>query len=80
MPFTSNSEWTQLEALLATRSVRTGNFKLASGAESTVYVDCKLTTCYPEAMPLIGHAFLSKMSERGWHPDAVGGLTVGADP
>ena len=80
MPFEQDSERTQLEVLLATKSVRTGHFKLASGAESSVYVDGKLTTCSPEAMPLIGRAFLRKMTERGWHPDAVGGLTVGADP
>lgn len=80
MPSEHSSEWTRLELLLATKSVRTGQFKLASGAESTVYVDGKLTTCSPEAMPLIGRAFLCKMAERGWIPDAVGGLTVGADP
>jgi len=45
-----------------------------------VYVDGKLTTLVPEAMPLVGRAFLQKMRERGWTPEAVGGLTLGADP
>lgn len=31
-------------------------------------------------MPLIGRAFLRTMKARGWSPDAVGGLTLGADP
>jgi orotate phosphoribosyltransferase len=31
-------------------------------------------------MPLIGRLFIAKMAERGWKPDAVGGLTMGADP
>jgi orotate phosphoribosyltransferase len=31
-------------------------------------------------MPLIGRLFLDKISENGWHPSAVGGLTLGADP
>ena len=62
------------------RSVRFGKFKLASGQESNVYVDGKLTSCHARAMPLIGRAFLHKISECGWHPQAVGGLTIGADP
>ena len=31
-------------------------------------------------MPLVGRLFLAKIAERGWKPDAVGGLTMGADP
>jgi orotate phosphoribosyltransferase len=69
-----------LKEILCAKSVRFGDFTLASGAKSEVYVDAKLTTCSPEAMPLIGRAFISKMRARGWQPDAVGGLTVGADP
>jgi orotate phosphoribosyltransferase len=80
MPTDQDLERAKLKALLSENSVRTGHFKLASGAESDVYVDGKLTTCLPEAMPLIGRAFLCKIRERGWVPDAIGGLTVGADP
>ncbi|MBZ5579354.1 MAG: orotate phosphoribosyltransferase [Acidobacteriia bacterium] len=70
----------QLKALLRQHSVRFGEFKLVSGQTSSVYVDAKLTTCKAAAMPLIGRLFLEKMAERGWHPAAVGGLTLGADP
>lgn len=70
----------QLKSLLRTYSVRFGEFKLASGQTSNVYIDCRLTTCRAAAMPLIGRLFLQKMEEHGWQPAAVGGLTMGADP
>jgi orotate phosphoribosyltransferase len=71
----------RLKDILVTRSLSTsGNFTLHSGEKSAVYVDGKLTTLVPEAMPLVGRAFLQKIRERGWTPEAVGGLTLGADP
>ena len=53
---------------------------MASGQTSTVYIDGKLTTLTAEAMPLVGRVFLDKISDNGWKPRAVGGLTLGADP
>jgi orotate phosphoribosyltransferase len=70
----------RLRAMLREYSVRFGDFTLASGQKSSVYVDARLTTCRASAMPLIGRLFLEKFRERGWHPQAVGGLTMGADP
>ena len=70
----------RLKSILLRESVRCGEFTLASGQTSDVYVDAKLTTCCAEAMPLIGRVFIDKMHSRGWNPQAVGGLTVGADP
>jgi orotate phosphoribosyltransferase len=70
----------QLREILSAKSVRFGTFKLASGKTSDVYVDCRLTTYDPRAMPLIGRLFLGKFEDKGWRPDAVGGLTLGADP
>lgn len=70
----------ELLSCLRQYSVLHGDFVLASGQRSNVYVDARLTTCRAVAMPLIGRAFLEKMRERGWQPDAVGGLTMGADP
>ena len=69
-----------LRDILQKKSVRFGNFTLASGQTSNVYIDCRLTTCDPRAMPLIGRLFRDKMDEMKWFPDAVGGLTMGADP
>jgi orotate phosphoribosyltransferase len=70
----------RLKRMLLEHSVRTGDFVLASGKRSNVYVDCRLTTCRADAMPLIGRTMLERMRERGWQPYAVGGLTMGADP
>ncbi|MCP5112039.1 MAG: orotate phosphoribosyltransferase [bacterium] len=72
----------QLAEILRRVSVRRQEkeFVLASGRRSNVYVDARVTTLRAEAMPLIGRLFLDKISERGWRPAAVGGLTMGADP
>ena len=57
-------------------------FVLASGRTSPVYVDCRLTTTFADAMPLIGRAFFERVASAtgGTGVDAVGGLTLGADP
>lgn len=73
-------ELARLRELLIRKSLRFGTFTLASNQTSDVYVDGKLTTCSAEAIPLVGRAFLRKIQERGWQPDAAGGLTLGADP
>jgi len=63
----------RLKDILVRRSLSTsGSFTLHSGEKSTVYVDGKLTTMVPEAMPLVGRSFLQKMRELGWTPEAVG--------
>src|SRR5947208_8216933 len=80
MRFNEADELSRLQTFLMDRSVRFGAFKLSAGDESDVYVDAKLTTCFPAAMPIIGRAFLSRLRKRNWLPEAVGGLTVGADP
>jgi len=70
----------RLKTLLRKYSVHYGDFVLASGKRSNVYVDCRLTTLRAEAMPLIGRAFLDRIEARGWRAELVGGLTLGADP
>jgi orotate phosphoribosyltransferase len=80
MTSTPSRALAELHDVLKTKSVKFGTFTLASGRTSDVYVDCRLTTCDPRAMPLIGRVFLRKMEEKGWFPEAVGGLTMGADP
>jgi orotate phosphoribosyltransferase len=76
----SDTEQAKLERLLIERSVRHGNFVLASGKTSTVYVDVRLTTMSPEGMVLIGSLALERINSMAWNPDSVGGLTLGADP
>ena len=70
----------RLVALLAERSARRGDFTLASGRRSTLYVDARLTTMSPDGLALIGPTALAAIEHAGWRPDAVGGLTLGADP
>ena len=74
---THKDDLDRLKKILRTHSIRRGDFVLASGQRSNIYVDARLTTLRAEAMPLIGRAFLHKMRERGWQPAAVGGLTMG---
>jgi len=71
---------TRLEELLLARSVRRGDFVLASGERSSYYIDCRLTTMAAEGLALVGRAGLAAIREAGWRPSAVGGLTLGADP
>ena len=70
----------RLEQLLLERSVRRGDFTLASGLRSSYYIDCRLTTMSAEGLVLIGEAGLAAIRNTGWQPDAIGGLTMGADP
>src|SRR3954454_1893959 len=70
----------RLLRLLTEKSFRLGHFKLASGATSDYYIDCRLTTLSAEGARLTGTAVLEEIAARGWQPDAIGGLTLGADP
>ena len=69
-----------LVSLLAERSTKRGQFTLASGKQSKYYVDARLTTMSPEGLSVIGPLALSTLQQSGWKLDAVGGLTLGADP
>lgn len=70
----------ELLALLAARSAKRGTFTLASGRQSSLYIDARITTMSPEGLSLIGPLGLEAIEARGWKVDAVGGLTLGADP
>ena len=69
-----------LVQMLATRSARRGSFTLASGRQSDLYIDARLTTMSPDGLAIIGPLAMARIRARGWHVDAVGGLTLGADP
>ena len=70
----------QLLNLLATNSFRLGEFTLSSGAKSDYYIDCRTTTLHAQGADLTGRVFLELIQKQGWQPQAVGGLTMGADP
>src|ERR1039458_1099517 len=70
----------ELLKLLARKSFRLGEFKLSSGATSDYYIDCRTTTLDARGAQLVGQVFLDEMRGQAWHADAIGGLTMGADP
>jgi orotate phosphoribosyltransferase len=74
----------QLRVLLKEKSVCHGEFTLASGAKSDFYVDARLTTLDPRGACLIGQVGWKLVKETAAKLsrsiDALGGLTMGADP
>jgi len=70
----------QLLSLLARTSFKLGQFKLSSGGTSDYYIDCRTTTLHAEGGRLTGHAILELLEQHGIQAEAVGGLTMGADP
>ena len=55
-----------------------GRVTLSSGREADYYVDLRRVTLAGNAAPLVGRVMLDLTSD--WDFDAVGGLTLGADP
>src|SRR5579863_515920 len=70
----------KLLSTLAHKSFRLGEFKLSSGATSDYYIDCRTTTLDAKGSRFTGEVFLEEIRQRGWRPQAIGGLTMGADP
>jgi orotate phosphoribosyltransferase len=81
---TTTEAKSRLLSILREKSVFHGDFTLASGAKSTYYIDCRLTTLDPEGAWLVGQVMHSliqtEAATRSLKIDAVGGLTMGADP
>jgi len=70
----------RLEAILLAKSFKLGDFTLSSGKKSQYYVDCRTATLDPEGLFLISQMLLDYIEENKMEIDAVGGLTLGADP
>ena len=70
----------ELLKMLAHKSFRLGEFQLSSGSTSDYYIDCRATTLDARGAQLVGEVFLDEIREQGWEADAIGGLTMGADP
>lgn len=62
---------------LRRHAVRTGDFVLKSGRRSSWFIDAKQTVCRPQGMLLVAEAMLHVLPADA---DAIGGLTMGADP
>jgi orotate phosphoribosyltransferase len=70
----------KLLSTLAHQSFRLGAFKLSSGGTSDYYIDCRTTTLDAKGARLTGEVFVEEIRQRAWKPQAIGGLTMGADP
>ena len=77
---TESTHAQQLLSLLSRLSFRLGQFTLSSGGTSDYYIDCRTTTLHAEGGRLTGHAILELLEANGIVAEAVGGLTMGADP
>jgi len=67
-----------LKEQILTKAVVHGKVILSSGKEADYYVDLRRVTLDSEAAPLVGEVMLDLVKD--WDFDAVGGLTLGADP
>lgn len=69
-----------LIGLIETRALKRGTFRLASGREASFYLDAKQVVLDAHGAMLVGRAILERLRALGPLPDAVGGMSIGADP
>jgi orotate phosphoribosyltransferase len=74
----ADAEREELAALVRELAVVHGRVTLSSGIEADYYVDLRRATLHHRAAPLIGR--LMRVLTADWEFEAVGGLTLGADP
>ena len=77
-PTEALSDRDALLELIKQLAVVHGTVTLSSGLEADYYVDLRRITLQSQAAPLVGRVMLDLMAD--WSFDAVGGLTMGADP
>ena len=70
----------RLKELILKKSYRKGTFKLSSGKESDFYIDGKQTTLSAEGAYLCGKLIFALIKGHNRQIDAIGGMTLGADP
>lgn len=74
----------QLKEILLAKSVRTGEFTLASGKTSDLYIDCRVTAMDAVGASLVGRvgwqAVREYIAQNGLEINSIGGMTMGADP
>lgn len=74
------TDYQSLVQLLAQKSVKRGQFTLASGKSSDIYIDVRMASMSPEGLSQIGPLALQAIRSTGWSVDSIGGMTLGADP
>ena len=70
----------ELTELVATLALKRGTFTLASGRTASFYLDVKQVVLDARGAMLVGRAILRRLEALGPLPDAVGGMSIGADP
>ena len=75
-----NEQLRELRDIIRQKSLRVGDFTLSSGKKSSYYLDCRMTTLDPRGALLIGRIILERIRTNNIQADAIGGLTMGADP
>src|SRR5213596_1893643 len=70
----------ELRDIIRRKSLRTGDFTLSSGKKSAYYLDCRTSTLDPRGALLIARLILEKIETLNIRAEAIGGLTLGADP
>jgi len=72
------SDIDDLKVLVMREAVKFGRFVLSSGKESDLYVDLRRVTLHPQGARLVGRLIFDRIKDRDI--DAVGGMSIGADP
>lgn len=70
----------RLVDLVTSKALKRGTFRLASGREASFYLDAKQVVLDSEGSMLVGQAILARLAMLSRFPDAVGGMSIGADP
>jgi orotate phosphoribosyltransferase len=70
----------ELISLIGEKALKRGTFTLASGRTASFYLDAKQVVLDARGSMLVGRAILEKLGAHGRLPDAVGGMSIGADP
>ena len=69
-----------LRSLIMEKSLKFGDFTLASGKKATFYLDCRQVTLDSVGAKLIGEGIFELLQNDSVMPQAVGGMSIGADP
>jgi len=75
---TRSTEWLELRQQILDKAVVHGRVTLSSGREADYYIDLRRVTLDGVAAPLVGQVMNELTAD--WDYQAVGGLTLGADP
>ena len=69
-----------LVELIEQRALKRGSFTLASGRTASFYLDAKQVVLDAQGSMLVGRAILQRLQALGVLPEAIGGMSIGADP